>query len=123
MPQQKILIVDDEKQLTELISEALDIHGGYSVEKAYNGEEGLEKYKVFSPDLVVMDIDMPVMDGYESSAKIKSYDPGARILVLTGNPSDNRAIRTVKEGIALTLLKKPITLTDLNRTILESLPA
>lgn len=123
MQQQKILLVDDEKHLTDLISEALDIHGGYSVEKACNGKEGFEKYKAFSPDLVLMDIDMPVMDGYESSSKIKSYDPDAKILVLTGNPSDNRAMRTVKEGIALTLLKKPIRLTDLNRTILESLPA
>lgn len=48
-----------------------------------------------------MDIEMPVMDGYESSSKIKSFDPKARILVLTGNPNDARAKRIMEEGIAL----------------------
>jgi len=70
-----------------------------------------------------MDVEMPVMDGYESSSKIKSFDPNARILVLTGNATDCRARRTIEEGIALILLQKPVRLMDLNRTINENLPA
>ncbi|MBW2609367.1 MAG: response regulator [Deltaproteobacteria bacterium] len=122
MLQQKILIVDDEKSLTELIKEALHMYGDYNVERAFNGQEALEKYKHFLPDLVVMDVEMPVMDGYESSSKIKSFDPDARILMMTGNPGDSRARRTIKEGIALTLLEKPVRLGELNRIIKDNLP-
>ncbi len=122
MLKKKVLIVDDEKVLSEVIMASLSMKGDYNVETAFNGQEALDKYKAFLPDIVVMDVEMPVMDGYESSSKIKSFDPEARILVLTGNPGDSRARRTIEEGIALTLLKKPIRLIDLNRTISEHLP-
>ena len=117
MLQQKILIVDDEALLSEMLFEALQTQGYINLEKASNGLEGLEKYKEFSPDLVLMDIEMPVMDGYESSSKIKSFDPDARILVLTGNPADTKARKTLEEGIALTLLKKPTPLSSLFASI------
>lgn len=123
MAKKKVLIVDDEKTLAELIMESLTMMGDYCVEGAFNGQEALEKYKSFLPDIVVMDIEMPVMDGYESSSQIKSFDPEAKILMLTGNPGDSRARKTIQEGIALTLLKKPVKLIDLNRTISENLPA
>jgi CheY-like chemotaxis protein len=98
------------------------MEGGYDIEQASNGEEALAKYKAFMPDLVIMDIEMPVMDGYDSSSRIKSFDPDAKILMLTGNPGDTRADKTIKEGIALTILNKPIRLKELNHTIMENLP-
>jgi len=119
----KVLIVDDEKSLSELIMESLNMVGGFEVERAFNGKEAVEKYRVFAPDIVVMDVEMPVMDGYESSSRIKSMDPDARILVLTGNPGDIRAKKTINEGLALRLLKKPVRLMDLNRTINDNLAA
>ena len=119
----KVLIVDDERSLSELIMESLNLVGDFIVERAFNGKEGVEKYKAFAPDIVVMDVEMPVMDGYESSSKIKSIDPDARILVLTGNPGDVRAKKTINEGLALRLLKKPVRLMDLNRTISDNLAA
>ncbi len=117
----KVLIVDDEKTLSELIMESLNMVGGFIVERAFNGKEAVEKYQSFAPDIVVMDVEMPVMDGYESSSKIKSIDPDARILVLTGNPGDIRAKKTINEGLALRLLRKPVKLMDLNRTICDNL--
>jgi two-component system chemotaxis response regulator CheY len=123
MLQQKILIVDDEKILTELVFEALHREGFFNIEKACNGEEGFEKYKSFSPDLVLMDIEMPVMDGYESSSRIKSFDPEAKIMVITGNAYDDRARRTLSEGIAFKVLEKPLRLLDLRRIVRENLPA
>jgi CheY-like chemotaxis protein len=123
MTPQKILLVDDETSLSKLISKGLLIKGDYDIEKALNGSEALEKYKEFLPDIVLMDIEMPVMDGYESSSKIKSFDPNAKILMMTGNPWCDRARKTIEEGIALSLLEKPLRLEDLNRTIRENLPA
>ena len=119
---QKILIVDDERPLTLLLSEALEAEGFYEVDQAFNGKEGVEKYKRFLPDLVIMDLNMPVMDGYESSREIKSFDPAARILVLTANASDRRAKMTLERGLALTLLQKPLRLKELSKIIRESLP-
>lgn len=123
MLKKKVLVVDDETSITELITKALTMMGNYYVERASNGQEAFEKYKSFLPDIVVMDLEMPVMDGYESSSQIKSFDPGARILMLTGNPGNSKASKIIKEGIALTLLQKPVKLMDLNRTINESLLA
>ncbi len=123
MTPHKILLVDDETALSELISEGLLTKGDYDIEKALNGSEALEKYQEFLPDIVVMDIEMPVMDGYESSSKIKSFDPNAKILVMTGNPWCDRARKTIEEGIALSLLERPVRLEELNCTIKENLPA
>jgi len=123
MISKKILLVDDEESITNLITEGLQLEGNFFVERAKNGKEALEKYMEFLPDIVVMDMHMPVMDGYESSSRIKSFDPAAKILVLTGNPSDSRVSKTVKDGFALTVLEKPIRLRNLNRMIRENLPA
>jgi two-component system chemotaxis response regulator CheY len=121
MLRQKILIIDDERPLCELLLEALCLNGPYQVDHAPNGKEGYEKYKAFHPDLVVMDIHMPQMDGYESSRRIKAFDPCAKILVVTGNATDVRARQAVKEGIVLKLLQKPIRLKELSRVIEDSL--
>ena len=120
---QKILLVDDERICSDIIEEALLAKGPYQVEKASNGQEGLEKYMTLMPDLVIMDIEMPVMDGYESSSRIKSFDPRAKILVVTGNPRHPSAQKTLDEGIAFSVLKKPIRLGDLSRIIQENLPS
>ena len=61
------------------------------------------------------------MDGYDSSARIKSFDPDARILILTGDPGDSRAQKIMNEGIALCLYQKPISLIDLARIVRENL--
>lgn len=101
--------------------EALEMWGDLHVERAFNGQEGVDKYMAARPDLVIMDISMPVMDGYESSRKIKSFDPRAKILVLTGNTQDVRARKTLEEGTALSLLQKPLRLKDLLKVVKQSL--
>jgi len=119
----KILIIDDENDIAGLMLRYLRMEGYDKVDRASNGLEGLEKYKALSPDLVLMDIEMPVMDGYQSSCEIKAFDPEAKILILTGNPNDTRAQRVLKEDMAFALLQKPYSLSDLGRIIQENLPA
>jgi len=119
----KILIIDDENDIASLMLRYLRMEGYDKVDRASNGLEGLEKYKALSPDLVLMDIEMPVMDGYQSSCEIKAFDPEAKILILTGNPNDTRAQRVLKEDMAFALLQKPYSLSDLGRIIQENLPA
>ena len=119
----KILIIDDENDIATLMLQYLRKEGYDKVDRASNGLEGLEKYKALSPDLVLMDIEMPVMDGYQSSCEIKAFDPEAKILILTGNPNDTRAQKVLKEDMAFALLQKPYSLSDLGRIIQENLPA
>ena len=66
----KILIVDDEKELVEIIKMSLEPLG-YEVFEAYDGSEGLEKARQIKPDLIVLDLMLPKMDGYQVCRMLK----------------------------------------------------
>jgi CheY-like chemotaxis protein len=72
-PMKKILVVDDEESIRFLYKEELE-EEGYVVECATNGEEALEKLLIFKPDLISLDIKMPVMDGIEALKRIRERD-------------------------------------------------
>ena len=67
----KILLVDDEIDILDFLSYNL-IHSGYDVRTAINGEEGVEVAREFNPDLILLDMMMPEMDGVETCEKIRS---------------------------------------------------
>jgi len=67
----KILVIDDEEMNIQLYEDILS-HENYIMETAYNGEEALEKLKFFSPDLILMDVMMPGMTGYEVCRAVRS---------------------------------------------------
>jgi CheY-like chemotaxis protein len=69
----KILIVDDEESIRLLYKEELE-EDGFAVEVARNGKEALEKLSLFRPDLITLDIKMPVMDGIEALKRIRVVD-------------------------------------------------
>lgn len=77
----KILIVDDEKDLTNLIRVNLESEG-FECIVAYNGAEGIEKVANELPDLILLDIKMPVMDGYEVLEELKENHQTASIPVI-----------------------------------------
>lgn len=66
----KILIVDDEKDLVETVSFRLQ-SAGYDVIKAYDGQEGLDKARKEKPDIIILDLMLPKMDGYKVCAMLK----------------------------------------------------
>ena len=115
----RILLVDDDEEVNNVLQEAFHLMGYEDVACARNGEEAVHRYAGFLPDLVFMDIEMPVMDGLDASRRIRALDPGAWIIVLTGNPADPRVGCILEEGISETVVPKPVRLKHL-RTLIES---
>ena len=110
----KIMIIDDEEDLCEMMALRLTCLG-FDVEKAHNGIEGLKKIKGFSPDIIILDVVMPIMDGWEVCQKIKS-NPETRsikVVVLTATQSDGNYVDKAKSFGADAALLKPCSEEDL----------
>jgi len=73
MEKKKILVVDDEPDIVILIKSRLESNG-YEVIGAYNGKEGIEKAKEFKPDMILLDLMMPIMDGYEAGEILRNEE-------------------------------------------------
>lgn len=117
----KVLVVDDDKVLQDSVRQALEYHH-FFVDVADNGKEALNKVTSEKYDLVVMDVNMPEMDGIEALGHIKKYDPSIIVLILTAYSNVSDAVRVVKEG-AYNYLEKPITSDNLVALIKRALKA
>jgi DNA-binding response OmpR family regulator len=107
--QKKILAVDDEPDLTKLCSLALEYHG-FKVDTFNDPQEALSNYKPGYYDLVILDIKMPKMDGFELYDKIKKKDRKAKVCFLTASELYYEEFRK-KEYCALDrdlFIRKPI---------------
>ena len=76
-----ILLVDDDPDFVEAVRVIVE-NGGYEVEVAYDGQEGLEAVAERKPDLIVLDVMMPVMNGHEACAKLKGNAETAEIPII-----------------------------------------
>ena len=76
-----ILLVDDDPDFVEAVRVIVE-NGGYEVEVAYDGQEGLEAVAERKPDLIVLDVMMPVMNGHEACAKLKGSEETAEIPII-----------------------------------------
>jgi len=102
----RILIVEDAKYVGEMIREMLESNGHEIAGVASNGAEAIVKYKALKPNLVLMDILMPVMDGISAIKKIMEQDPKARIIVVTAVGKESIRKESIKAG-ALYVVTKP----------------
>lgn len=111
--QHKILIVDDEDRNLKLMSAVLD-EEGYIFDTARNGNEALEKAAAFAPDLLLLDIMMPLMDGYEVCKRLKANPKTAHIpiVLITALMDEESKIKGLAAG-ANDFLTKPINVTEL----------
>lgn len=93
----KILIVDDAEFLRVRISKMLGGEG-YEILEADNGAKAVNLYKSSQPDLVLMDITMPEMDGLTALKEIRSYDSKARVIMLTALGQESVVLEAIKSG-------------------------
>ena len=113
MEKSRILVVDDEPGIVDIARANLEGYG-YTVIAAHDGEEALEKVKTEKPDLVVLDILMPEMDGWDVLERIES-DPelaGIPVIMLTARASDEDVLRGLETG-AVEYMTKPFYPQDL----------
>jgi DNA-binding NtrC family response regulator len=112
MESMKILVVDDEAPIREMIKKGLTQMGGFSVEVAQNGKEAIEKLEKDIFDLVLTDLKMPEMDGLELLKNIKGTRPEVMVILMTAYGSIETAVEAMRIG-ANDYITKPIDLNEL----------
>lgn len=110
----KLLLVEDDANLCYIVQSGLqDLIGGYEVATASNGKEGLKAWEEHHPDIIISDIDMPVMDGFEMVKRIRETDGSTPILFASALTSP----KDVKKGFAIGVnnyVKKPFVPDELD---------
>jgi two-component system chemotaxis response regulator CheY len=102
----KILIVDDSPVSRAIIKKCLPTGRNFDLFEAGDGKEGLEKFKEIQPDVTLLDLTMPVMDGFEALEEIKKVDSNALVIVLTADIQQKTVDKVMALG-AVTVAPKP----------------
>lgn len=108
-----ILIIDDERAIRKTLTEILTFEG-YTIDEAADGEEGLQRFKAKTYDVVLCDIKMPKIDGLEFLQKAVELNPDVPIIMISGHGNIETAVEAVKKG-AYDFIQKP---PDLNRLLI-----
>ncbi len=113
MPRENILVVDDEPNILKVLGDILTDEG-YRVRTAHSGEDALAEVQRSSPDLVILDIWLPGMDGLQTLDVLKGVVPETPVIMISGHGTIETAVRAIKMG-AYDFIEKPPTI---ERTLL-----
>jgi DNA-binding response OmpR family regulator len=114
----KILIIEDEKILRTLLTQTLT-REGFEVKEAVDGEEGLEKAKTEKPDLILLDLILPTIDGYEVLERLKKdpFTESIPVMIISNLGQDEEIQRGLKLGAVDFLIKAHFTLDEISEKI------
>ena len=119
----KVLIVDDSRDLRDLLGMKVEMWGGYRVVGlAADGEEAVDLARKHQPDLVLLDLAMPKMDGLQALPLILDAVPGVRVVVLSGFDRGAMADRAMEAG-AHRYVEKGLSTRELSSVVAEVLAA
>jgi two-component system chemotaxis response regulator CheY len=96
--EKKILIIDDLPFMRKVIREILEGTRLFRIEEASNGLEGLRRYREVKPDLVLLDIVMPVLDGISTLERLIKMDPKARVVMCSALGQEELIVRAIRLG-------------------------
>jgi UDP-3-O-acyl N-acetylglucosamine deacetylase len=119
LPKERILIVDDEKNIVSSLKGILSDEG-YEVIETGDGVEALEIIQTDPPDLVLLDIWLPGMDGIEVLKTVKAYHPEIEVLIMSGHGTIDTAVKATKLG-AQDFIEKPFSLDRITQSIKDVL--
>ena len=100
-----VLIVDDAKFIRMVLRRILTSQGHTVVAEATNGEEAVELYAKYRPDIVTMDIVMPKLNGIEAVKRIMEFDPRAKIIMVTALGQESFVLEAIKAGAREFIIK------------------
>jgi DNA-binding NtrC family response regulator len=115
MSHTKVLLVDDEVEFASALAERLQMRD-YDVQTASNGLEAMALFHGSPPDIVILDLRIPGMDGLEILKNIKIFDPTIEVLILTGHGDVESVAEGMKSG-AYEYIMKPIDIGELTSKI------
>jgi len=117
VPEKKtILLVDDDIDLLENTAYLIKSIG-YDVVTAEDGQDAVLKYKDISPDLTIMDVKMPKMDGFDAFFKINQFDPQAKVVLITAFSIDEKKHLKAKSMSLITTINKPYSFEQLEEVV------
>ena len=105
-----VLVIEDDRSVNEIVTKVLEAEG-YRVASAFNGLQGMEKFYMELPDLVILDLRMPEMNGWETLERLRSVSD-CPVIVLTGMGATEDVIRGLEMG-ADDYLVKPFGIQEL----------
>ena len=111
----RILVVDDETPITELVTMALR-YEGFQMEQAHSGREAIDKVSQFHPDLMILDIMMPDLDGYEVARRLRQENQQVPIIFLTAKDATEDKVRGLEMG-GDDYVTKPFSLEELSARV------
>jgi CheY-like chemotaxis protein len=105
----KILVTDDSKMARKMVIKTLNdnVSDNLEIFEAQNGQEALDLYKQISPEIVFLDLTMPIMDGFTALEKIKEFDINAKVVIISADIQKLSMEKALKLG-AFNFIKKPI---------------
>lgn len=107
----KVLLADDTALIREMLKGALDPEKFQIIGEAVTGEQAVEMYKEKKPDLMILDINMPKMNGIDALSAVMKYDSKARVLMCSDQKYENLIVMAIKKG-AKDFIVKPFTTSD-----------
>lgn len=111
----KVLLVDDEEEFVRTLGERLEMRG-IGPDTAYNGEQALQKIAQEEPDIMILDIKMPGIDGMEVLRRVRKAYPRIQVIMLTAHGTEKDEEEAKRLG-AFAYLRKPVDLELLTNTI------
>lgn len=102
----KVLIVDDSRTSRKILRGILEENGHVVIDEAVDGQDGVKKFQALKPDVVTMDITMPVLDGMEALKMIKALSADTKVIMVTAAGQKGKMIDCIKLG-ADEFLTKP----------------
>lgn len=112
-PKRRVLVVDDEQVIADTLSIILN-HAGFDASPVYTGSAAVESARKLQPDLIISDVIMPDMNGIEAAIQIRSFLPGCKILLFSGQAATADLLENARaQGHEFEILAKPVHPQDL----------